>query len=130
MRISDWSLDVCSSDLLFAEKMDSYLKLAWYQQQPLSVEVRRPNGTDPTFWFGDYEGILVREDTRYGDAILYIDHALARLQAGINLEVAIERYNPESKSLFIGLTERQVATLTEGWEEQPSEIKSLLRNWY
>lgn len=98
---------------LFAEKMDSYLKLAWYQQQPLSVEVRRPNGTDPTFWFGDYEGILVREDTRYGDAIPYIEHALARLQAGINVEVAIERYNPKSQCLFIRLTERQASTLTE-----------------
>ena len=98
---------------LFSEKADSYLKLVWYRQQPLPVEVRKSNDAAPTFWFGDYEGVLLHEDTRYGDAIPYINYALARLQAGNNVEVVIERYNPKSQSLFIRLTERQVVTLAE-----------------
>src|SRR5690606_20889988 len=70
-------------------------------------------GADPTFWFGDYEGILLREDTRYGEAMPYLDYALTQLQSGINLEVSIDRYNPKTQCLFIRLTERQVSTLIE-----------------
>ncbi|MFC3199898.1 hypothetical protein ACFOET_19925 [Parapedobacter deserti] len=97
----------------FARKMDTYLRLAWWQQQPLSVEVRRSADAEPTFWYGDYEGIMLREDASYGDALPYLTYVLARLQSGENLEVSIDRYDPDRHCLFLRLTERQVATLVQ-----------------
>src|SRR3546814_10372702 len=113
MRISDWSSDVCSSDLVAAGKADAVLASRAQIEEGLhrggSLTVRK--GPLPAFTSPGWDiGMAVRENSRtLGDAVEEIVSAMAA--------------SGEMKALFTTYG-------VERSEEHTSELQSLMRISY
>src|SRR3546814_10531980 len=92
MRISDWSSDVCSSDLLrlgrFAEGWAGY----HYRRKPV-VEVRNPDGAPLPEWSGAPlagQRLLLWCEQGIGDQIMFLSLVPHLLRQGARLALVIE----------------------------------------
>src|SRR3546814_6362942 len=142
MRISDWSSDVCSSDLVYG--IDSpILQFVRGQNETLTLDLFFDSTEDGM----DESARDVREQTRSIYQLVKIQpktHAPPRIRfrwgAGISFKAIVERVE-QSFELFaptgvplratLSVTFREYKTLEEQRpEEHTSELQSLLRNSY
>src|SRR3546814_5862768 len=111
MRISDWSSDVCSSDLLY--------RLTWFAS-PLDVNREVNNGRGPV----DYKVSMGNADKTL------VEFKLARntkLKANLKSQVQIYEVANDTKS---SITVILYFTDGERSEEHTSELQSLMRISY
>src|SRR3546814_1888882 len=113
MRISDWSSDVCSSDLVKAAKeaLKDQLKEAGWNTKDIAAHLRRGY---PSYWSG------VDTDSHLRHARLVREAEAS--SAPLTIDTRVDRYRQA--------TEVTVYTPDHRSEEHTSELQSLMRISY
>src|SRR3546814_2334642 len=121
MRISDWSSDVCSSDLL-GEAIPEQARGALY-----FVEIENTTALRDRFGYAALEGALVDTGRHVGE--LAGEHLVSRLNDNTFVvyaaELAAREFGTFARSLRDGITRHQLRS-----EEHTSELQSLMRISY
>src|SRR3546814_4119425 len=119
MRISDWSSDVCSSDLAVGDRLGlGFLGLGMWPDKARADLPVMPKGR---------YAIMLRHMPRVGD--LGLDMMLRTCTIQVNLDYAAEA--DMAKKFRVGLALQPLATaLFARSEEHTSELQSLMRISY
>src|SRR3546814_3223530 len=114
MRISDWSSDVCSSDLSFKNDLDD-LQVA----------------AGPIFRGRLFPGDQRIRPLAFGGAVAADDHKVRTLGRGPQVENrAVDRQDDIGMSFPVALLENELQLAKARSEEHTSELQSLMRTSY
>src|SRR3546814_3272490 len=130
MRISDWSSDVCSSDLIAAELFDTGVNMG--PQVPVGFLQRALNAFNREQ--RDYADIVV--DRQIGPKTMSALNAFLRLRTPGGETVLMKAMEALQGERYLSLAERRPANeaFLYGWmarsDEHTSELQSLMRTTY